>query len=209
MNTQDNSRQHQVMAFAAICQAAEMVKTIARNNSIDDDLLKVMLKSLTYIDATTPEEIYGDNYNLNLGYRSMVKQLGNSQDKDIEVTRYVLGAITLERSLASRPKQMSQLGQRIEEFNRMLSHFDILDSNSVSNVASIYTDVISPLGRRIQVTGSPQFLTIESNQAKVRALLLCAIRAAVLWRQLGGKRRQLIFTRSALVELAQHNINRL
>lgn len=206
MSTQDRNKQNQVMAFAAICQAAEMVKQIARNNFIDDDLLTVMLKSLTFINATSPEEIYGDNHNLNLGYRSMVRQLGNSNDKDIEVTRYVLGAITLERSLANRPKQMGQLGQRIEEFNRMLSHFDILDSNAISNVASIYTDIVSPLGRRIQVTGSPQFLSVESNQAKVRALLLCAIRAAVLWRQLGGKRRQLVFSRSAMVDLAQQNV---
>ena len=38
-------------------------------------------------------------------------------------------------------------------------------------------------------------------QHKVRALLLAGIRAAVLWRQLGGSRAQIIFARKKMVEL--------
>ncbi|GAM56239.1 hypothetical protein JCM19232_5254 [Vibrio ishigakensis] len=40
-------------------------------------------------------------------------------------------------------------------------------------------------------------------QAKVRALLLAGIRSAVLWRQVGGKRRHLIFSRKKMVEQAE------
>ncbi|SUC47473.1 High frequency lysogenization protein HflD [Providencia stuartii] len=48
-------------------------------------------------------------------------------------------------------------------------------------------DVISPLGPRIQVTGSPDILKNSLVQAKVRTLLLSGIRSAVLWQQVGGK----------------------
>ena len=73
----------------------------------------------------------------------------------------------------------------------------------VSNLASIYLDIISPLGPRIQVTGTPAHLQQPQVQHKVRALLLAAVRSAVLWRQVGGKRRHLIFGRKQMVEQAK------
>jgi len=182
------------------------VRTIARTNQCDEQLLKVMLQSLTFVDATTPVEIYGNSENLNLGYNVTVNQLDNQGEKDIEVTRYIIGIIALERSLASKSNALGALGGRIDDLNRLLTHFDILDSNAIANIAKIYSDVISPLGRRIQIAGNPNFLQVESTQNKVRALLLCAIRAAVLWRQLGGKRRHLVFSRRAILEQAQQGV---
>jgi len=206
MQTQDSNKRDQAMAFAAINQAAHIVRTIARTNQCDEQLLKVMLQSLTFVDATTPVEIYGNSENLNLGYNVTVNQLDNQGEKDIEVTRYIIGIIALERSLASKSNALGALGGRIDDLNRLLTHFDILDSNAIANIAKIYSDVISPLGRRIQIAGNPNFLQVESTQNKVRALLLCAIRAAVLWRQLGGKRRHLVFSRRAILEQAQQGV---
>ena len=176
-------QQHQsaVMAFAAICQAAEMVKNIARFSRVEQHQFDTIIRSLTYIDASTPLEIYGALDNLKLGYKVLINQLGNAPDKDIEVTHYILGSISLERQLAKKPAVLKQLATRIEQLNQQLSHFELLDSNVIANIANIYSQVISPLGRRIQVRGEPQFLKLESNQNKVRALLLGAVRAAVLW----------------------------
>ncbi len=42
-------------------------------------------------------------------------------------------------------------------------------------MAGIYVDVISPLGPRIQVTGSPAVLQSPQVQAKVRSALLAGI----------------------------------
>ena len=86
---------------------------------------------------------------------------------------------------------------------RQLDHFELLDDQMISNLASVYLDVISPIGPRIQVTGTPSVLQQTGNQHKVRALLLSGIRSAVLWRQVGGKRRHLIFGRKKMVEQAQ------
>jgi high frequency lysogenization protein len=70
-------------------------------------------------------------------------------------------------------------------------------------MAGIYVDVISPLGPRIQVTGSPAVLQSPQVQSKVRASLLAGIRAAVLWHQVGGGRLQLMFSRSRLCAQAK------
>ncbi|MNJ04984.1 High frequency lysogenization protein HflD [compost metagenome] len=44
-----------------------------------------------------------------------------------------------------------------------------------------------------------RFLQQASNASKIRALLLAGIRAARLWRQLGGHRWQLVFSRRKLL----------
>jgi high frequency lysogenization protein len=120
-----------------------------------------------------------------------------------EVTRYIISLMALERKLSGRNDAMSQLGDRIQMAQRQTEHFELLDDQMISNLASIYLDVVSPIGPRIQVTGTPSVLQQTSNQHKVRALLLSGIRSAVLWRQVGGKRRHLIFGRKKMVEQAQ------
>ncbi|MCX8934614.1 high frequency lysogenization protein HflD, partial [Vibrio parahaemolyticus] len=120
-----------------------------------------------------------------------------------EITRYIISLMALERKLTARTDAMSQLGDRIQMAKRQTEHFELLEDQMISNLASIYLDVVSPIGPRIQVTGTPSVLQQTANQHKVRALLLSGIRSAVLWRQVGGKRRHLIFGRKKMVEQAQ------
>jgi high frequency lysogenization protein len=98
---------------------------------------------------------------------------------------------------------MSQLGDRIQMIERQVEHFDLLDEQMISNLASVYLDVISPIGPRIQVAGTPEVLQQTANQQKVRALLLSGIRCAVLWRQVGGRRLHLVFGRKKMVDQAK------
>lgn len=205
----DSQLKYRVMALAAVCQAVELVRLVAREDNSPEQLHRIMFKSITMVDADNPEQIYGDMHDLSLGYRTLCQQLGNQPEKDVDITRYIVSILTLERKLTPNGRAMSKLGERIGDLQRSLSHFDILDSNIVANMADIYSEVISPLGKRIEVFGSPQFLQVQANQHKVRALLLAAVRAAVLWRQLGGKRRQLIFSRQAILDVAQHSLNHL
>ena len=52
------------------------------------------------------------------------------------------------------------------------------------------------------VRGEPEYLSQAGNANRIRALLLSGIRAAVLWRQLGGNRLRLLFSRSRIVRCA-------
>lgn len=95
------------------------------------------------------------------------------------------------------------MSRRIDALDRQLSHFDLLSDTLISAMASIYVDIISPLGPRIQVTGAPAVLQNTQIQAKVRAVLLAGIRSAVLWQQVGGGRLQLMFARNRLFKEAK------
>ena len=205
-----NPFENQTLAFAGICQAASLVQQVARHGTIaDKDSLSTMLNSILVTDAEQSADIYGGHQPLALGYQTMVEQLGNNGSrKNAELTRYLVGILTLERKLAKRRDLMAMLGERINQVKRQRHHFELLDEQVLANFASIYSDIVSPIGPRIQVAGNPTYLQQTPVQHQIRALLLAGIRSAVLWRQLGGKRRHIVFARKRLVAQAQAGLRK-
>lgn len=195
----------QTLTLAAICQVAYWVQKLSRTGQIDDNELTVLLSSVMNTSPSSTLDVYGNELsNLKVGLTTLVQHLGNqSKQKDPELTRYVVSLLGLERRLSKGNKQMSLLGERIEQCERQLSHYEINSETLISSIASIYSDIISPLGTPIQVAGEPSILKQSINQHKIRALLLAGIRSAVLWRQVGGKRRNILFSRSKIVECAE------
>ncbi len=194
----------QTLTLAAICQVAYWVQKISRQGVVDEQDFSMLLNSIMITSPENTLEVYGgDLARMKLGLQTVISHLGNSKNKDPEITRYVVSLISLERRLTKQPKKMSELGQRIDQSQRQLAHYDIDSETLVASLASIYSDIISPLGTPIQVSGNPEILKQTSNQHKIRALLLAGIRSAVLWRQIGGKRRTILFSRSKIVECAE------
>lgn len=195
------------LALAGICQASYMVQKLAQEGSCNDHDLEVMVNSLTNMNPSSTIDVYrNDPINLKTGLGAMLGMLSggnNASALSAEVTRYMLSIIVLERRLNKNQQAMDKLGQRIEQFERQASYFDPMSDGVFNALAGIYVDVISPLGPRIQVTGSPDILKNSLVQAKVRTLLLSGIRSAVLWQQVGGSRLQLMFSRSRLSNQAK------
>ncbi|MBU2897861.1 high frequency lysogenization protein HflD [Vibrio hepatarius] len=203
-----NALYDRTIAFAGICQAVALVQQVAQNGHCDSDAFEASLKAILNTNPVNTLGVYGEESNLKIGLEYLVKGI-DSTPSGSEITRYIISLMALERKLRARKDAMSQLGDRIQMLERQLNHFELLDAQMLSNLASIYLDVISPIGPRIQVTGTPSVLQQTSNQDKVRALLLSGIRSTVLWHQVGGKRRQLIFGRKKMVEQAQILLARL
>ncbi|ELB7340095.1 high frequency lysogenization protein HflD [Vibrio cholerae] len=197
-----NAIYDRTIAFAGICQAVALVQQVAKNGYCDSDAFETSLKAITCTNPSNTLEVFGHESQLKLGLECLVKGI-DSTPSGSEITRYLISLMALERKLSGRRDAMSQLGDRIQMIERQLDHFDLFDDQMISNLASIYLDVISPIGPRIQVTGTPAVLQQTANQHKVRALLLSGIRCAVLWRQVGGRRSHLIFGRKKMIEQAQ------
>lgn len=200
------------LALAGICQAARLVQQLAHEGQADNDAVDVMIQSIINNNPSSVADVYGNNtQNLRIGleaFAGMFNMTG-AQGINTEMTRYMLGIMLLERRLYKTPGAMNDLGKRIDNLEHQRDHFGLSQEAMLNTIAGIYVDNISPLGPRIQVTGSPEILRNQLVQAKVRSLLLSGIRSAVLWRQIGGNRLQLLFSRSRLVDtakkiLAQH-----
>ncbi|AFJ47461.1 high frequency lysogenization protein HflD [Shimwellia blattae] len=194
------------LALAGICQSARLVQQLAHQGHCDTDALHTMLNSVIDLNPASALGVYGGREaNLRTGLETLLGVLNASQRQGAgaELTRYTLSLMVLERKLSARKEALDTLGQRIAGLQRQLDHFDLESDTLINAMAGIYVDVISPLGPRIQVTGSPTVLQSPQVQAKVRATLLAGIRSAVLWHQSGGGRLQLMFSRGRLTTQAK------
>jgi high frequency lysogenization protein len=191
----------QTLALAGLCQAASLVQQIAHNGHCDNTALETCLRSLFATNADTTLDVYGGELSdIRPGLETLSTVLAQqSRPQDVEILRYVLNLIHLESKLRRRNDMLEIIASRIDQARHTASHFGYTHSNLISNLASIYGDTISTFRLRIQVSGNPQILQQEENAAKVRALLLAGIRSAVLWRQSGGHRWQLIFARKKVI----------
>jgi high frequency lysogenization protein len=73
----------------------------------------------------------------------------------------------------------------------------------LARLGELYSEQISPLGPRVLVQGNPVYLAQPSVVGEIRATLLAALRAAVLWRQVGGSYWDFLWSRRAMVETAR------
>ncbi|HEY9040887.1 MAG TPA: DUF489 family protein, partial [Rheinheimera sp.] len=142
----------QIIALAGLCQALKLVQQVARSTEQDKAALNIMLNSVAVIDAEQPLSIYGDNeVNLATGLKLIVDQLGDKPQKDVELTRYIVGVLALERRLHKSPANLKQLGDKLQHLQRQLQHFAVTDDNMLASLADIYSTCISSLGSRIQI----------------------------------------------------------
>ncbi len=194
--------QEQLIALAGVFQAAILVDRIAKTGQSSEAALGCMLGSLLVQDPKDTLEVYGgDDLNLREGYRALASALERDPSSlQREPLRYALSMLGLERQLAKREDMLETVGKRLPQIQSQVEHFGIAHENVIAACGALYQDTLSTLRQRIQVHGDMRNLQQPSNASKIRALLLAGIRSARLWRQVGGHRWQLVFSRRKLLK---------
>jgi high frequency lysogenization protein len=198
------------IALAAVFQAARLVQQIATSGNVDQQGLETALRSVLRIDVEHAEDAFNGIHNLRSGLETLIEQLGGrveknwgGQSKDLNITKYVAAILMLERRLMKNPDMLQTIRDGISRARAQAEHFSLTHDNVIASLAHLYTQTISTLKPRIMVQGEHVYLANDTNANRIRASLLAAIRAAVLWRQCGGNRWQLFFKRAAIVQEAQ------
>jgi high frequency lysogenization protein len=111
----------------------------------------------------------------------------------------VLALLHLGRRLSRDPQMLTRLRARLEHAAVKSAHFSSAFDELATSLAAIYQDTISTYPLRIRVNGNAQHLQDARVAARIRALLLAGLRAAVLWRHLGGSRGALLLQRRQLL----------
>lgn len=203
------TQRDKTLALAGVFQAARLVQQIARSGMVDQEVFTASINSVLKIDAASPEDVYDGAQNLSHGCKVLLAQLGSSDSRpdnkprDIEVTKYVISILVLERKLAKRPDLMQKIAAGVEKAAAQAEHFSSTHDNVIANLADIYSETVSTLKPRVMVNGEHNHLANQDNANKIRALLLAAIRSAVLWRQCGGSRWQILLSRNSFTTAAQ------
>jgi high frequency lysogenization protein len=193
-----------VIALAGLVQALQLVQQVAYARPRDTDALEASIGSIFKLDADSAEDVYGGLEGLRLGLRLLIRQLGGTEERpDLELTRYAVSIVHLERKLNAKPELLQRLRTGIELALAQADHFSLVHENVIANLADSYKNTVSSLTPRVMVNGDPRQLHQPEAANWIRALLLAAMRAAVLWRQAGGSRWRLLLGRKALVRAAE------
>jgi len=197
------SERERCIALAGLFQATELASQVARRGIADTAAMEASIHSLFQVDADSVEEVYTGLPGVTVGLKVISAQLADGKNRNIDVTRYVISLLNLERKLAKRPAMLAQIGEGIKTTAGRLDHFHLLHPNILAGLAEIYSSTVSQLRPRIMIQGDPLHLQNQENINRVRALLLSGIRSAMLWRQCGGGRLQILLGRKKMLSMAQ------
>ena len=203
-----------VLALAGIFQSARLVQQLAREGRADPEAFQASIRSTLDLNAPDVQSVYGGATGVRLGLTLLhTKLAGQSEPSDVEMARYVVALMHLANVLRKRPAMQDAVRSGIEAAQTQMKFFT-QDNNSgeihpalLEKLAELYSQTISTLTPRIMVSGEHGHLSNPAIAAKVRAVLFAGIRSAILWRQVGGRRWQLLFQRAKIAGTAATLLN--
>lgn len=199
------------IALAGIYQAAHLVQRIAHRGHEISPAVRASIHSLFKLDAADTADVFGGLTGVATGLSVLAEQFGASgrHQRDLELTRYVISLIALERKLSRDRLQLKELRSGIEAAAVQADYFSETHANVLARLADIYRNTISTLTPRIMVSGESAILSNPDNASLIRTLLLAGIRATVLWRQCGGNRMALVLRRNTILQACNRLAARL
>ena len=192
-----------VLALAGLLQAVDQVQRMANQGQAETRPLAACINSLFLFDAETTEEIFGGARELEPGLRRLIAQLEGGPGREGGQTRIAMNVLHLERRFIRQDATVESVRKALEDIGRQREHFGATHPTVLTRLGELYAEQISPLGPRILIQGNPVYLGQPNVVAEVRATLLAALRAAVLWRQLGGSYWDFLLSRRSMVNAAQ------
>jgi high frequency lysogenization protein len=191
------------LALAGLLQAVQLVQQMAQTGQAESTPLSACIESLFRFDAESPEAVYDGAANLAPGLRRLIGQLEGGAGRDPALTRMAMTVLHLERSFMRHPNAPQAVHEGLEQIARQREHFGPTHATVLGRLGELYAKEVSPVGPRVLVQGNPVYLGQPELVGEVRATLLAALRAAVLWRQLGGSYWDFLFGRRAMEQAAR------
>ena len=183
-----------VLALAGLLQALAQVRRIAETGQSETASAQVALDSVFRIDAATTKAVYGDAGALHAGLRLLRNYLANTE-RDETLAKLGLSVLQLERRFQSSATIVHKVQTGISALAAPAERLGSTHPDVIAGLGSLYADTVSTLRPRVMVQGNPHYLGQAGVVAEVRALLLAALRSAVLWRQSGGSLWDFAFRR--------------
>jgi len=197
------------LALAGLIQTVHQISNIARSGLLARDSMEASLASVFVQNPASVADVYQGTRSIRTGLGLLGDMLsGFNLAAHGDLLRYMFAVINLERSLVADPAMLRTLGARLANIDeqRMLRQRDQpgIDDITIEQLAELYQETLSGIEPRIKISGSRQQLEIRANINRVRALLLAAVRSAVLWRQVGGRKWHFLISRGNMKEALDH-----
>ena len=194
----------QTLALASMFQSATLINQLAHGKPINQAAFDCSMDSLFTLEAKTTEDIFGYGDGMIQGLKTLIEYMdGQHKSPDRVIAYYVLSMLKLEQRLLKNSAMVEQVHNGLASIEKQTIDFEMSQSARTHKVDGLYQKTISSLKPRIIVQGEQAQLSNSENTSKVRTLLFAGIRAAVLWRQKGGSRLRLLFSRKKYVQQAR------
>ncbi len=190
--------EERTLALAGVIQASLCVQALARKGELDLVDYNVLLQSVLILDAASTTAVYGGVNGVRRGLSALADGiLVSPQADNIEVLRYAMSLLHLQRQLFADEQKFKAFAQKVENLSRFTK------DELPAECSAIYQEFVSVLRPQIIVNGEESFLQRPDVPVQVRTLLLAGIRSAVLWQQKGGGRFSLIWQRTRMQNAAR------
>jgi high frequency lysogenization protein len=190
-----------VLALAGLAQALHQVRRIAETGHSETRAAEPVLDAVFRIDSASSDAVFGGAGSVAQGARLLEAYL-SSRGEDPLLPRLALATMQLERRFSSEPGVLDQVARGLPPIASQAQSLGSTHPEVLAALGKLYADTISHLRPRIMVQGNPHYLGQAGVVSEIRALLLAAVRSAMLWRQVGGAQWQFIFARRAMLEAA-------
>lgn len=196
-----NRDENQVMALAAIFQAALCADQLATGERCAPETMRALMEGILELDPDSPEAVLRAPGDYSQGLRLLRELFRNGQQREqMRPLSYGLGLMHLANRLRRASDVSAIVRHRLEALADQRAHFqDLGAAEFCRRAAGIYVDTLGSFNFRIRVQGDPDCLRNDDTAARIRALFLAGVRAAFLWRQAGGRRWHLLFQRKRLL----------
>lgn len=187
-----------ILALAGLVQALKQVRRIADTGQADATVLSTALDSVFRIDADSAESVYGSAADLRPGLLLLREYFGN-QNKDEALPRLALAVLQIERRFVRDEGMARKVHEGILAAAPMAERLGSTHPDVLAALGTLYADTVSHLRPKVMVQGNPHYLGQADIVSEIRAILLAALRSAVLWRQMGGNLLDFLLGRRQMV----------
>lgn len=192
-----------VIALAGVLQSAILVNQVAQNKHYDKPYFNALIQSILTTDPTSTLDVFGgDINNIALGLEA-VRNLNKLNET---ITRYAISLLAVESQLRKRPDILATIGRRLKHLQHQIHSDD--EHSQLQRLSGVYQDTISTLPFRIQVMGDKDHLTQALISDKIRAILFAGVRSALLWRQVGGSKWQVVLGKTRMKNIANQLLSK-
>ena len=200
------SLQEQTLALAGLLQACRTVHEIAQLGMTSSDQLISAVNTIFITNPRDTLEVYGEVKNIYQGLDLLSELLVDwSAIPKSAPARTAVTIIFLERKLQKSTNLLKELSEGIVSLAADRERLPLTAGSpeTTQRLSLLYKKTISQISPKIIIKGQPKNLTIGVNTERIRSLLLAGVRSAVLWRQVGGVKLDLVLNRKKIIRCCE------
>ncbi len=190
------------LGLAGAFQAAREALALARDGRCDEAVAAASISSVLRIDADDPAAVFGGIAAVRPGLEAVLACI-EGRERDPQLTRIVVTVLTLARKFGRHGAMQDAVSEGIAGVTRSADHLGPAHDTVYERLGELYTQTFSTMRPRVMVQGNGLYLSQSRIVTRIRALLLAAVRSAVLWRQCGGNQWQLVWRRRRIADAAR------